>query len=483
MPTTKKPTTKPTAKPTAKKATAKPTAKEATAKPAPTKPGKEPAADAATGASSSPERVKTPVPVVALADAGVVVLKRGKEGPIRRRHPWIFSGAIARVEGDPQSGDTVVIHSHDGEVLGRGAFSPTSQLRVRAWRFQDATSDDGDDGDAVIDADFIFERLRSACALRDRFVFSDVEGDETDGARLVFGEGDGLPGLIIDVYGDTAVLQCQSAGAERIKPLVVHWLVEERSKMPGARAITRVVDRGDAEVRQKEGLKSEKGVLVGELPSAPIITREHGLKLFVDVEGGHKTGFYLDQRDSRHIVRGVSRGARVLNCFCYTGGFSIAALAGGASHVTSVDTSMPALELGEKNAFENGFEEARHDWVQGDCFDVLKGMGQDGEQFDIVILDPPKFAPSAAHVERASRGYRELMTRGFHLVKPGGLLLSFSCSGAIDRALFTELASKAATSAKRSARILRELGHSQCHPVAVGFPEGEYLKGLMMLVD
>lgn len=402
---------------------------------------------------------------VDLTDAGTVTLKRGKDGPVRRRHPWIFSGAIANVEGDPESGAVVVVKSHDGEVLGRGAFSPTSQLRVRLWTFDDT----------AVTADLVGARLADACALRDRFVFSDVKGDETDGARLVFGEGDGLPGLIIDAYGDTMVMQCQSAGAERIKPIVVEWLKAHRKA-------ARIVDRGDADVRQKEGLKSHKSVLHGAMPTEPIVTREHGLRFLVDVEGGHKTGFYLDQRDSRHLVRQVSKGARVLNCFSYTGGFSVAALAGGASHVTSVDTSMSALELGEKNAFANGFEEPKHDWLKGDCFDVLKGMAKDGERFDVVILDPPKFAPSAAHVERAARGYRELMVRGFSLVKPGGLVFSFSCSGAIDRAFFQELASKAATSAHRSVRIISELGHSRCHPVSLGFPEGEYLKGLMMLV-
>jgi 23S rRNA (cytosine1962-C5)-methyltransferase len=327
------------------------------------------------------------------------------------------------------------------------------------------------DGEPLTDAHFT-ALLDRAAALRDEQVFSGVAGDETDGARLVFGEGDGLPGLIVDQYADTAVLQCQSAGAERLKPLVVAWLV-------GTRKVARVVERGDADVRKKEGLPQTKGILHGTAPTAPIVTREHGLTFKVDVEGGHKTGFYLDQRDSRHVLRGLSHGKTVLNCFCYTGGFSVAALAGGATKVTSVDTSQPALELGQQNAFANGFADERHDWLKGDCFDVLTGLRDDGERFDVVILDPPKFAPSAQHLEKAARGYRELMMRGLEVTKPGGLLLTFSCSGAVDRAYFRQLLLEASLNVSREVQLLSELGHSRCHPVAITFPEGEYLKGLL----
>jgi 23S rRNA (cytosine1962-C5)-methyltransferase len=397
-----------------------------------------------------------------LHDHGVVRLKPGKDRPVRRRHPWIFSGAIHDVEGDPQAGDVVVVVDSRGEVLGRGAFSPSSQLRVRMWSF---------DGEPLTPAHFV-AWLDRAAVLRDAQVFSRAPGDETDGARLVFAEGDGLPGLIVDQYADTAVLQCQSAGAERLEPLVVEWLV-------GTRKVARVVERGDADVRKKEGLPQTKGILHGTAPMGPIVTREHGLRFKVDVEGGHKTGFYLDQRDSRQVLRGLSHGKTVLNCFCYTGGFSVAALAGGATKVTSVDTSQPALELGQQNAFDNGFADERHDWLKGDCFDVLSGLHDDGERYDVVILDPPKFAPSAQHLEKAVRGYRELMMRGLAVTKPGGLLLTFSCSGAVDRATFRQVLLEASLSVSREVQILSELGHSRCHPVAVTFPEGEYLKGLL----
>jgi 23S rRNA (cytosine1962-C5)-methyltransferase len=210
--------------------------------------------------------------------------------------------------------------------------------------------------------------------------------------------------------------------------------------------------------------------------------REHGMQFTVDVDSGHKTGFYLDQRNSRHTLRGVVHGKRVLNCFCYTGGFSIAALQGGASHVTSVDTSQAALELGNQNALDNGFSDDRHEWLRGDCFDVLRGLHDDGERFDVVVLDPPKFAPSAQHLEKAARGYKDLMIRGLRLLPPGGLLFTFSCSGAVDRAFFRTIAANAALEAGRPARVLEELGHAFCHPVPLSFPEGEYLKGLLLAV-
>jgi 23S rRNA (cytosine1962-C5)-methyltransferase len=405
-----------------------------------------------------------------LSDHGTVTLKAKRDWPLRRRHPWVFSGAIDRVVGengvDPGSGDVVVVKAADGTVLGRGAYSPTSQLRVRMWSFDDAPLSEA----TVVD------RLNGAAALRDELVFTDVAGDATDGARLVFAESDGLPGLVIDSYGDVAVMQCQSAGAERIKPLVVRWLTAVRK----ARV---VVDRGDADVRKKEGLPLHKTVLVGALSAtAPTTTTEHGLHFRVDVEQGHKTGFYLDQRDSRHTLRRLSAGKRVLNCFCYTGGFSVAALAGGASHVTSVDTSMAALELGQENARDNGFPDERHDWLKGDCFDVLKGLHADGERFDIVVLDPPKFAPSAAHLESALRGYRDLAIRGLRVLKPGGLLLTFSCSGAVSREAFRSVLHDASLDVGRAVHVVGELGHSRCHPVAVSFPEGEYLKGMLARV-
>jgi 23S rRNA (cytosine1962-C5)-methyltransferase len=387
----------------------------------------------------------------------VVTLKRGKERAIRRGHPWVFSGAVA--DGSAGQGDTVIVRDHAGSLLGRAAYSPSSQIRARMWTFDDSAVDDG----------FIRARLDDALALRSALIFS----DDTDCARLVFAENDGLPGLVVDRYADTLVLQCQSAGAERVRDVVVAHLVERLRP-------TRVYERSDADVRKKEGLAPRAGLLHGAPVAGPIAVRENGLRFLVDVEVGHKTGFYLDQRDSRARVRAVARGRRVLNCFSYTGGFAIAALAGGAQSAISVDTSMSALEAAERHVLENGIDPSRHEGLKGDCFDVMRGLYDDGERFDLVVLDPPKFAPGAAHVEKACRGYQDLAHCGLKLLNPGGLLFTFSCSGAVDRPLFRQVVAAAALDAGRPLRIVGELGHPADHPVLSSFPEGEYLKGFVV---
>jgi len=394
-------------------------------------------------------------------DAGVVRLKPGKDKAIRRRHPWIFSGAIAGVDNDPKSGDVVVVKDAFGAVLGRGCFSPSSQIRVRMLTF-DA---------AVVDDALIFARVKHAVRLRQALVLD----EQTTSARLIFAESDGLPGVIVDLYGDTAVMQCQSAGAERMRDVVVAGLLE-------ALKLGRVYERSDADIRTLEGLLPRKGLLRGAPLSGLVSMKEHGLRFDVDVDAGHKTGFYLDQRDSRQQLREVARGRKVLNCFCYTGGFSVAALAGGATSVVSVDSSQPALELGQQNALHNGFADDKHEWLRGDCFEVLKGLKEDGERFDVVVLDPPKFAAKAEHRDRAARAYKDLMIRGLSLLNEGGLLFTFSCSGAVERAFFRLIAAQAAFEAQRPCQVVAELGHAKCHPVSTSFPEGEYLKGLLLAV-
>ncbi len=398
-------------------------------------------------------------------DRGVVCLKAGKDKAIRRRHPWIFSGAIARVEGDPGSGDVVVVKDAFGAVLGRGCFSPSSQIRVRMLSF-DASS---------VDDDWVRSRIERALRLRRALVLDLRHLQQTTSARLLFGESDGLPGVIVDLYGDTAVLQCQSAGAERLRDIVVSTIIEMTK-------VRRMYERSDADIRTLEGLPSRKGVLHGPGLEGLVSMKERGLDFDVDVDAGHKTGFYLDQRDSRQQLRDVARGRRVLNCFCYTGGFTVAALAGGARSVVSVDSSQPALELGQHNALKNGFADETHEWLRGDCFEVLRGLHDDGERFDAVVLDPPKFAAKAEHRDRAARAYKDLMIRGLRLLDDDGLLFTFSCSGAVDRAFFRLMAGQAAFEAGRPCRVIAELGHAKCHPVAVSFPEGEYLKGLLLAV-
>lgn len=400
-----------------------------------------------------------------MPDSPSVFLKKGKDRPVRRRHPWIFSGAIARVEGAPGLGDTVVVRDDRGEILGRGAFSPSSQIRVRMFTYDEATA---------LDEGFLRARIEEAVGHRRRLVLTSG-ANATDCARLVFAENDGLPGFVADLYRDTVVVQCQSAGAERWRDVLVQALVDVVTP-------ARVFERSDAEVRKLEGLVPRAGLLQGAPLEGPLQVSENGVRFHVDVDTGHKTGFYLDQRDARARVRALAPGRRVLNCFSYTGGFAVSALCGGATHATSVDTSLAALQGAERNVALNDIAEAAHEGIKGDCFDVLRGLHDEGERFDLVVLDPPKFAPSAAHVEKATRGYKDLAMRALRLLNPGGLLFTFSCSGAIDRVLFRQIAANAALEAGRPARIVGELGHPPDHPVTTSFPEGEYLKGLILLV-
>jgi 23S rRNA (cytosine1962-C5)-methyltransferase len=402
-------------------------------------------------------------PAVMLDDRGVLHLAPGKDATVRKRHPWVFAGSIARVEGRMEAGDTVVVVSSDGERLGRAAFSPTSQIRARMWTYDTTTA---------VNAKLMQQRLATACAFRDDRVFSATAGDDTDGARLVFAENDGLPGMVIDQYGDVIVMQPQSAGAERIRPMIIEAL--KATRKPSA-----ILVRADAEVRAREGLVQEVVLAHGTLPSE-LVTREHGMRLLVDPERGHKTGFYLDQRDSRARIRQLTRqGDRVLNCFSYTGGFSIAALMAGAGHVTSVDSSQPALDVLQRNVVLNGLDANNHRAMKDDCNDAMKKLHAAGERFDIVILDPPKFAPSAAHRDKALRAYGDLITRGLMVLKPGGLIAAFSCSGAVSRDDFAGAMRAAALRVGREVAMVGELGHAMCHPVSSSFPEGAYLKGLL----
>ncbi len=395
-------------------------------------------------------------------DAGRVILKKGRDKTVRRRHPWLFSGSVERVEGSPGPGDTVVVVMPDGQVLGRAAYSPTSQIRLRMWTYDAATK---------VDEALFSARIDAAIAKRRALVLD--EG--TDCCRVVFAEGDDLPGLVVDLYRDVVVMQCQGAGAERWKQTITD-LLQDRLR-PRA-----IYERSDADVRGLEGLPSLTGVLRGALDATLVEVREHGMRFFVDVEKGHKTGFYLDQRDNRARVRAVAKGRRVLNCFSYTGGFAVAALVGGAAHAISVDTSAGALALGADNARLNGVPDERAEWQKGDVFDVLRGYEKEGRTFDLVVLDPPKFAPSQAHLERACRGYKDLNLRALKLLAPGGLLFTFSCSGAMDRALFRGVVATAAFEAGRPGKLIGELSHAACHPVPLSFPEGEYLKGLVVVV-
>jgi 23S rRNA (cytosine1962-C5)-methyltransferase len=390
---------------------------------------------------------------------GAVFLKAGRDKSLHLRHPWIFSGAIDRVEGDPDIGATVSVHAADGAWLAYAAWSPASQIRARVWSF--AASD-------VVDDAFIRHRVERAAAARAPL----LDAAHT-GARLVHGESDGLPGVVADRYGNVVVLQCASAGAERCRVAVVGAL----AALPG---VTCVYERSDAEVRALEGLAPRVGVVAGRLP-VHVTVREDGLVYRVDPVGGQKTGFYLDQRDNRRLVRTLARDRRVLNAFCYSGGFTLAALAGSARNVLSVDSSAEALVQGRENiALNPTLPGDRNTWREADAFADLRRLRNEGATFDLIVLDPPKFAPTAAHAERAARAYKDVNLLALKLLAPGGLLVTFSCSGGVSLDLFQKIVAGAAIDADADAQILRRLGASADHPFALRFPEGEYLKGLLL---
>ena len=390
-----------------------------------------------------------------------LILQPGRERSVLRRHPWLFAGAIAHLSGRAKAGDTVDILADDGRALGRAAFSPESQIRARLWTF---------DPEETID-DAFFKR-KVAQAVERRQALPELVGQQ--GLRLLHAESDGLPGVIADQYGDTVVLQLTSAGAEKWRSAIVGAL----QKTTGC---VRIFERSDSEVRRLEGLEPVTGWLLGEAPKTPLLIDENGVRLGVDIAGGHKTGFYLDQRENRLLLRTLAAGKSVLNCFCYTGGFSLQALAGGASEVLSIDSSEPALAQAEANLVLNpDLPVERAQWLETDVFQALRDFRKEGRLFDIVVLDPPKFAPSAAHAERAARAYKDVNLFGFRVLKPGGLLMTYSCSGGVGLEMFQKIIADAAHDAGREARIVRRLAGSADHPVALNFPEGEYLKGLLV---
>ncbi|MDH4191837.1 MAG: class I SAM-dependent methyltransferase, partial [Betaproteobacteria bacterium] len=379
-----------------------------------------------------------------------------------RRHPWIFSGAVERVQGDPQSGDTVEVRSAEGKPLALAAYSPSSQIRARAWSFEP---------EATIDAEFLRARLRAALALREAL----PAARHTNALRLVHGESDGLPGLIVDRYADVLVAQFLAAGAERWRDTLTEALAE----FSGCEAI---YERSDAEVRSLEGLPARSGwarSAHGNAARCPIL--EYGLNFRVDVEQGQKTGFFLDQRENRQRIRALAGDREVLDCFCYTGGFAIAALAGGARHVLALDSSAPALEVARDNLAANALDPARIELREADVFGELRKQRDRGAKFGLIVLDPPKFAPTAAQAENAARAYKDVNLLALKLLSPGGLLATFSCSGGVPAELFQSIVAGAASDAAIDAKIIERFGAAADHPVALNFPEGEYLKGLLVV--
>lgn len=394
-------------------------------------------------------------------------LRPGKERPLLRRHPWVYENAIAGIRGRPGVGETVRIEAADGRFLAWAAFSPASGIRARCWTFREAE---------VPDAAWLAGRIRAAVGRRQAL------RERTDGLRVVAGEGDGLPGLIVDQYRDRVVVQMLAAGVDARRDEILA-AVRDLVRFDG-RPCVAGFERSDAAVREREGLARREGPLWGDWPDhgrAPMT--EDGIDYEVDVVAGHKTGFYLDQRDNRRLARTLARGGRVLNAFCYTGGFSLAALAGGAAAVRSIDSSADALAIGRRQLAANGLDPARAEWVEANVFDDLKARLAAGDTFDLIILDPPKFAPSVKHVERAARAYKEINLKALRLLSPGGQLLTFSCSGAISVDLFQKIVAGAVVDAGREARMAGRLTAGTDHAFSMTHPEGEYLKGLWLTVE
>jgi 23S rRNA (cytosine1962-C5)-methyltransferase len=386
-------------------------------------------------------------------------LREGKERSLLKRHPWIFESAIARGGGD--AGETVRVESHAGQFLAWAAFSPASKIRARVWSFEESRR---------IDAAFFRAQCAAAIDARKRF---DIR---SDAMRLVHGESDGLPGLVVDRYGDTLVAQFLSAGAERWKAVLADALLAETG-------LQRLYERSDTSSRALEGLAEASGWLRGSGPTA-LVLQEHDWQLGLDIAQGHKTGFYLDQRDSRLRFADYARRLgfqAVLNCYCYSGGFTVAALAGGAAHVTSIDSSEGAIALARANVARNHVDAGRAEFVEADVNGSLRGFKAEGRSFDAIVLDPPKFAPTIAHAERASRAYKDINRLALQLLRPGGVLFTYSCSGGISADLFHKIVAGAGIDAGVDGYIHERMGGAPDHPMTLQFPEGEYLKGLVVM--
>lgn len=392
-----------------------------------------------------------------------IKLKKNRQRSLERKHPWVFSGAVDSIKEFVQSGGTVKVVSFDGKFLGWGAFSSKSQISIRVWSFVE---------EEKIDIEFFERQLRQAIELRIQL----INTTNTAAYRLINAECDGLPGLIVDKYSDYLVCQFLSAGAEFWKEEIVKLLASILNP-------TGIYERSNVDVREKEGLNPTSGVLFGKEPSDLIEISENGYKFFVDIKNGHKTGFYLDQRDNRKLLEKFSPGKEILNCFSYTGGFSVYAIKSGANKVINVDSSADALELAEKNFALNEIESSRYENINDDIFKYLRKLRDANKQFDVIILDPPKFAESVSQVDKASRGYKDINLLAIKLLKKGGTLFTFSCSGHITPELFNKIFSDAALDSGRRVNIVKHLTQSPDHTVITNFPEGLYLKGLVCKIN
>ena len=408
-----------------------------------------------------------PIMTDASATLPIAILAPGRDHTVRRGHPWIFSGAVKAMqdaEGVP-SGSPVRVRGADGTALGVAAWSPASQIALRLWTR---------DADRPIDEALFLDALDRAIAWRSALGLDPLGATDPGSAlRLLHGEADGLPGVVCDRYGKVLVLQLTAAGAEWARAMLVAALAE---RFPDCT----IYERSDVDIRRKEGLEPRVGLLRGAMPDGPVAFREGGVEWLADVVSGHKTGFYLDQAPNRARLAGLARGASVLNVFSYTGGFGIACAKAGAMEVTHVDSSAPALTMMERIAALNGLEPPQAQALEGNAFEVLRTLRDKAKQYDLVILDPPKLAANAAQVDKASRAYKDLILWGLKLTKAGGHLAAFSCSGNVDIGTFRRIAADAAADAGRDAVMLETLAAGADHPAPLAFPEGEYLKGVLL---
>lgn len=393
----------------------------------------------------------------------ILTLKPGRERSLLRRHPWIFSGAIKSVSGQPEAGEIVSVVSSSGDYLGRCSFNPESSISGRMWTFEEEE----------VDESFILSKMRIAINIKKELFLLDPLNTS---CRLIHAESDGLPGLIVDRYGEYLVVQFLTAGIEQWRQEIVTNLI----KLTG---IKNIFERSDVDVRKLEGLDERTGLLNGEEPPDKIEILEDGNRFLVDIKHGQKTGFYLDQRNNRKKLGEFTRDKTVLNCFSYTGGFTVYAMRGGSKSVISIDSSIEANELAKENIRLNELDSSAAEWITGDVFKELRLLRDRGRTFDVIVLDPPKFASTSAQVNSAARGYKDINLLAFKLLNPGGTLFTFSCSGGVSRDLFQKIVADAALDAGVQASIIGHLSQWADHPIALNFPEGEYLKGLICKVQ
>lgn len=391
-----------------------------------------------------------------------IKLKKGKEKAVYQRHPWIFSGAIDKVKGKPENGDIVGVVDTNGEFLAYGYYNDQSRVAVRLIEWGEKVT---------IDADWYAQRIKTAIESRKHL----LENKNTTAHRLIFSEADFLPGLIVDRYGDFLSVQILSSGIEKAKNIIIDALI----KLLQPKGI---FDRSDATARTHEGITAENGLLWGETPAEFIEVKENGIKYHINIAEGQKSGFYCDQRDNRKILASYTKGKTVLDCFSYSGGFSLNALAQGAAEVTSIDSSALAISTLKQNIILNGFATDRYTAIQNDVNKQLRQFNEEGKKFEVVVLDPPKYAPSRSALDRAARAYKDLNRRGLMLLESGGLLATFSCSGAVDIETFKQIIAWAALDADKEVQIIYQFCQPEDHPVRLSFPEGEYLKGLLVRV-